>query len=548
MVRIRKVLAATAASALLATGAFAGAVGTHLVPTAAAQTTALERGGQIPEQAGLQVHKYLGLPGTDRGDGTAIEGGLGGDYEPIAGITFTAFPVTGIDLSELSGWQAADDLDINTLFTGEGNNSLSTVDPDQVGTGGTAITGPDGVADFGNLPTGLYLIVEEENPTAGNLAVAPAAPFLVTLPMTDPNERTQWLDVVHVYPKNQAAEAPVKTITDPVAEEAGVDVTGSSTGELIGYTIEGTVPQITPETGLNGFMITDRLPVGVGEPTDITVTLGTDTLTAVTDYDSYVYQLGDGAWVVRIELTEATLANLGAEDTPISLNFQARVEDASSGSLDNRAWILPSDPNLDGSLTWDPANPGDGPLPGTASNVVASKYGEVNITKVGRGEDGTENVLLPRAVFELRRCTAAGTLVENSAPIRVAGETEVTTDAEGTASISQIHLGNVVPQDGGISAYEDIWAGVGTQFCLLETQAPDGYELLPEPVTFELTADETTAGLVAADIEIENVEANAGFQLPLTGGMGIWLILGTGGLLLIAAAIYYAVIRQRGEA
>lgn len=544
MVRIRKVLAAAAASALLATGAFAGAVGTHLVPTAAAQTTPVGNLGQIPAQAGLQVHKYLGLPGTDRGDGTAIEGGLGGDYEPIAGITFTAFPVTGIDLSELSGWQAADDLDINTLFTGEGNNSLSTVDPDQVGTGGTAITGPDGVADFGNLPTGLYLIVEEENPTAGNLAVAPAAPFLVTLPMTDPNERTQWLDVVHVYPKNQAAEAPVKTITDPVAEEAGVDVTGSSTGELIGYTIEGTVPQITPETGLNGFMITDRLPVGVGEPTDITVTLGTDTLTAVTDYDSYVYQLEDGAWVVRIELTEATLANLGAEDTPISLSFQATVLDASSGSLDNQAWILPSDPGLGGSTTWDPAAPGDGPSPGSPSNVVESKYGEVNITKRGRDAD----VLLEDAIFELRRCTEAGTLVENSAPIRVAGETAVTTVTGGTASISQIHLGNVVNGTDNTPVYQDIWAGVGTQFCLLETQAPDGYELLPEPVTFELTADETTAELVAADIEIENVEANAGFQLPLTGGMGIWLILGTGGLLLIAAAIYYAVIRQRGEA
>lgn len=548
MVRIRKVLAATAASALLATGAFAGAAGTHLVPTAAAQTTALERGGQIPETAGLQVHKYLGLPGGVPGNGAEIEGGPVGDYQPVSGITFTAFPVNGFPLDTLANWQDADDLDINTLFTPPGSNSLRTVDSTRVGTSSTAITNDEGLADFGTLGTGLYLIVEEDNPTAGDQAVAPAAPFLVTLPMTDPNDPDRWLDTVHVYPKNQAAEAPVKTITDPVTEETGVDVTGSSTGEWIEYTINGTVPQLTPDTGLNGFVITDRLPVGVGEPGEITVTLGEETLTEDTDYVSYVYQLGDDAWVVRIELTGETLADLGGAATSISLNFQAQVGDASSGSLDNQAWILPSDPNLDGSLTWDPANPGDGPLPGTASNVVASKYGEVNITKVGRGEDGTENVLLPRAVFELRRCTAAGTLVENSAPIRVAGETEVTTDAEGTASISQIHLGNVVPQDGGISAYEDIWAGIGTQFCLLETQAPEGYELLPEPVTFELTADETTTELEEAEVEIENVKANAGFQLPLTGGMGIWLILGTGGLLLIAAAIYYAVTRQRGEA
>lgn len=546
MVRIRKVLAATAASALLATGAFAGAVGTHLVPTAAAQTTALERGGQIPETAGLQVHKYLGLPGGVPGNGAEIEGGPVGDYQPVSGITFTAFPVNGFPLDTLANWQDADDLDINTLFTPPGSNSLRTVDSTRVGTSSTAITNDEGLADFRNLPTGLYLIVEEDNPTAGDRAVAPAAPFLVTLPMTDPNNPDRWLDTVHVYPKNQAAEAPVKTITDPVTEETGVDVdvTGSSTGELIGYTINGTVPQLTPDTGLNGFVITDRLPVGVGEPEEITVTLGEETLTEDTDYVSYVYQLGDDAWVVRIELTGETLADLGGAATSISLNFQAQVGDASSGSLDNQAWILPSDPNLDGSLTWDPANPGDGPLPGTASNVVASKYGEVKITKRGRDAD----VLLEDAIFELRRCTEDGTLVENSAPIRVAGETAVTTVTGGTASISQIHLGNVVNGTDNTPVYQDIWAGVGTQFCLLETQAPDGYELLPEPVTFELTADETTAGLVAADIEIENVEANAGFQLPLTGGMGIWLILGTGGLLLIAAAIYYAVIRQRGEA
>ena len=47
---------------------------------------------------------------------------------------------------------------------------------------------------------------------------------------------------------------------------------------------------------------------------------------------------------------------------------------------------------------------------------------------------------------------------------------------------------------------------------------------------------------------IENVENNAGFSLPLTGGMGIWLILGGGILLLLIAAAYYLVTRKRDNA
>lgn len=71
----------------------------------------------------------------------------------------------------------------------------------------------------------------------------------------------------------------------------------------------------------------------------------------------------------------------------------------------------------------------------------------------------------------------------------------------------------------------------------METDAPEGYQVQPKPIPVTLTATADTAELVTADSAVTNVKTNAGFTLPLTGGVGLWLIIGAGVLALIASLV-----------
>lgn len=540
----RKSLSAVAVASLLAAGTFfgAGAVngGATFLSSATAQTAAIDG---IPETASLQINKRLGLPlpGTTRDDGTEITDAVPGD--PAGGIKFSIFPVTGIDLTTLKGWRDADDLDINAFFTGGGPNSYSSLTTEGLGDEQTKTTDANGVALFSGIKTGLYLVVEEANPTTNGQAVAPAAPFLVTVPMTDPRERTAWLDTVHVYPKNQAVAAPRKTITDPFPTGDGVDLTGSSRGEFIGYEIAADVPALGGDNALNGFSVTDKLPAELGglNLESVVVTLDGEEL-AENSYSIRNWSVGagdDAQEVLLVELTDTGLAQLGAGGGEIVVSFNAPLEKTPQANLINQAWVSPT--ALGVAEGWDPE--AEGASPGTPSNATRSIYGQINIQKTGQGDDSDG---LADAVFELHRCVD-GDLAESSLPIQVGGTTRWTTGEDGSASISGIHLANVTEQD-DLTSYVDLWERNGEQFCLVETQAPDGYALLPEPVGVNLVYDADNLKLVSVVQPIENVKNNAGFSLPLTGGMGIWLILGGGILLLLIAAAYYLVTRKRDNA
>lgn len=485
----------------------------------------------IPATGNLHIHKRLGLPESETPhDGTEV-GTPPGDAVP--GVGYTVYRVLdaegeALDLTTQAGWAAAQGVKLEDVYT-----NGAPVD-ERLGGGKPGTTGEGGTATFEGLPAGLYLVVEEDNPTdAEGNALAPAAPFLVTVPMTNP-DGNGWLSTVHVYPKNQAVDGPVKTVTDP-------DVTqpGASVGEQIGFQIDTTIPEITPGNTFNGFLVTDKLPAGLATP-EVTVTLGGASLTAVTDYTLTTYQV-EGQLVVRVQLTGDTLSNLHTRSGEVlQVNLVSTVESVPAGGvLENTAWVLPNNPGAfpEG---WDPTDPGEGPNPGNVSNTTRSVYGAITINKTAM--DGTP---LNGAIFELHRCT--DNTVNTKAPIEVADATEFTTATAGANAgqvvISGIHLANL--QTGQDSATnEDVWAGVGENFCLVETQAPDGYSLLPQPFPVTLTAEGDETALVAATANIQNVKTNAGFALPLTGGRGIWALIGGGVLLLLLAAAYYMKTRR----
>ncbi|SJM57568.1 Fimbrial subunit type 2 precursor [Corynebacterium glutamicum] len=543
MLNTKVALSALTATSILSASALIGAA-PAMAQEPTAQTQSAADIAQMPATGDLTVHKYLSDNASNlANNGTDQTAKLGGEFTPANGVKYTVFKINGIDLNTLAGWQAASALKFEDFFTGQA--TIENVDLSKVSQRETVGT-TNGVAEFKNLDAALYLVVEESNPvTTDGKVVAPSAPFITAVPLTEPNNRTSWLDTVHVFPKSQAASAPVKTITDPEATGEGENLTGSALNELIGFQITSAVPSLPADQDFNGYVISDKLPAEVGVPENIKVTLNGTELTAGTDYDLYNYTVADGGTVLRVEFTGALDQLKGNAGNDVVFSFDAPVELVpEDGSIDNQAWILPSNPNLGGSTTWDPENPtpGEPQLPGQPSNTTKALYGSLKINKLDQNK---APITASPATFQLFRCDTEGAVLDSANPIKVAGNTNFVTGTDGIVTIPGIHLGNIVSENGIDDQFQTIWND-GANFCLVETVAPEGYTLLPKPfVIGELKAGLDTIQLVSVEKDIENVQANAGFNLPLTGGMGIWAILGTGGLLLIAAAIYYSVTRKR---
>lgn len=167
----------------------------------------------------ITIHKYE-LNGTagNPAPGTALEDSqLPEGATPLAEVTFTAYQVVNADTlkayydgtanAETDAKIAAAIANPSSLCTeANGTYTVKDINDTTVSATGTDTTEADGLAEFTDLPLGLYLIIETEAP---DKVVTAQAPFLVSLPMTVDNE---WLYDIHVYPKNSTSEGNVSLV------------------------------------------------------------------------------------------------------------------------------------------------------------------------------------------------------------------------------------------------------------------------------------------------------------------------------------------------
>ena len=115
-------------------------------------------------------------------------------------------------------------------------------------------------------------------------------------------------------------------------------------------------------------------------------------------------------------------------------------------------------------------------------------------------------------------------------------KTSEATATDGLVKISDLQLTNFING-------KDVAADEQHPYCLVEKQAPKGYQLLPQPIKFSLTKAGTVADLTAAAegdgslVKITNYK-NPG--LPLTGAQGI-LLVSVLGLILVSAGVVLTV-------
>lgn len=175
------------------------------------------------QKGSITIHKFEYNPssGAPSQQGTGAEGEAAPPgAKPLGGVTFEIYKVQNEEwLKAYYGGQAAatgqdfSNIDASNYYSTNPTTGAITVNGSKIDTVTTATSGTDiGVAKKDGLALGLYLVVETSAP---DKVTSPAAPFLVSVPMTriadttTTNKLTDWIYDVHVYPKNSTTYGQV---------------------------------------------------------------------------------------------------------------------------------------------------------------------------------------------------------------------------------------------------------------------------------------------------------------------------------------------------
>ena len=422
--------------------------------------------------------------------------------EALPGAGFTLYKVTNADIRTNDGLVAAAKLTPDSAKTGEA-------------VGVEQLTDTDGAAKWSELPVGVYL-ARETKPVDG---YQKALDFLVFVPMTAANKEqggTSWQYDVVAYPKNYNQNEPTKTVKD----------SGTNVGEKVSFDIKAT-PRPMPADKRTLFRIVDELDSSLTvTEDDITVT-GLDKL----DKDDYTVTVSKKTaesprQTVTVEVSgdKAQKIENGKEVTvTINATVASKPE---GGRLKNQANVFENNP-----VTLEEEK-------GKPTNETETLYGGVKFKKVderGNGLDGAKF-----EVYGAKKGEGCEDAVQDGeARQEVGGKTvfEPVADDEnkGTVTIDGLHVNDFA--DNAADPKNKY-----VKYCLLETQAPKGFELLSTPVEFELTSEQAgkLLPLKVGDTEgqIVNIKDTT-TRLPNTGGIGV-LIFVLAGLAVIGAGVFAA--------
>lgn len=306
--------------------------------------------------------------------------------------------------------------------------------------------------------------------------------------------------IVSLTSTTPKAEVKVKA-TYPTVEKK-VDKPTADIGQELTFTLTSKVPDTTGYSKYT-FKITDTLSKGltfISKPEEVTVTIGSDPI------QEHVTKKING------QVLEVSFDMLQLQDKvgqKIKITYKAKLnKDAVITDKAN-----PNEVTLEYSN--DPKNPESTDTTKDIEKVFTAK---VIVNKV----DGKDQKALEGAKFKLKNDQGKYYKVDESTK-------EVTWVGKEEATEVETKIG----ADGKATAsFEGLAAGT---YYLVETKAPEGYNLLTEEKAVEIKVtkeNETVTAIIDGRATVEN---NSGVELPGVGGMGttLFTILG-GGVILIA--------------
>ncbi|WP_122820797.1 SpaH/EbpB family LPXTG-anchored major pilin [Varibaculum vaginae] len=482
----------------------------------------------MPDKASLTVHKFMGATTDVKNDGTelnAAEMNKLTTQKELAGIKFNLYKVEGVDINTNAGLKLATKLakiklDSTVVTTGikDGSDTYKLVPAKNA----SAVTDTGGTAKFENQDRGLYVVVEDvagSDPDAIKAdgkkvekdQITPIAPFALTLPMTSPDGKT-WNDNVHVYPKNQVDELK-KEVSDKnvkVGEEFSYTLSATSTPT------DSNKDKKLDKDDLGGvYEFYDELPANVSY-VGTTATIAGANQTENTDFKVTT----DGN-KITVSFQDPALNKI-AKGVEVKVKITVKLNSVpGSGLTENEGKLYPN--------KWK-KDKGDG-IP---SNKVITKHGDIVIKKINGS-----NEVLEGAIFTVHLNTAAKKDCSTYGDVIATSEA---TNAQGLTKLEHLQLSNW---------YNGAAVGDDDQqpYCLLETQAPEGYQILPKAIPFKLTkegsvTDLTQAANEAAAGHFTTVTNYKNPGLPLTGAQGI-LLVSVLGLILVSIGVTLAVKRRQ---
>ena len=524
---------------------FAAIVGLSMgvsAPVAIAQDSAINQAaGDSPlvnkdAKGSLTIHKFGNPTAEGQPSGTAadVEDVKANGGEILEGVGFTVYKInktadgaTDIDVTTNEGLLAASKLKAGDFATGT-QATQALIDSGvltQVATGTTNEKGEWVVSE--NLDLGAYLVVE----TGPKEGYDPAVPFIAFVPMTsngkvgDETQGTTWNYDVHAFPKNYKDEEPTKTVKDK-DQNAG--------DENLVYTVTGTARQLKPEVKRTQFKVTDQIDPKL-EITKVEVKI-TDkdgaekkTLSEADDRDGTFFAGNEVNVDLKPEVAETLVAG---DKVVVTITTKLKPEFKEATDIaPNTGFVFQNNPGGEESDT-----PKETP-------EVKTYWGGLQFKKVDgdrNGLEGAEFQIVRQAAGE--KCSDIDTTKKDSwTPVNGQQDGQVKTTfvsgQDGIVKITGLHVND----------FEDnaeVVEGEQSHYCLIETKAPKGKELLPEALEFKLVATETSPERVYKLVSVQ-VGANEGEvvnsddttpNLPMTGGAGVGILAAIGAAIVAAGA------------
>ena len=429
--------------------------------------------------------------------------------------------------------------------------------------GGVAMTETDvtGHTFASDMEQGLYLVVETRVPEN---VTSTCNPFLISLPMTTV-DGSEWNYDVTVYPKNQTGnpdlEKTVRESKNSTGKNNGslTDITdgfehtaSASIGDTVDYQIISTLPTITSKaSSLSEYTYVDTMSKGVRyNKNDVVIEFfkgaGCTEKIAAWDETSGKFSVtyDDAANTMTIRMTDTGLAEIneaaivyadsvkrGYSDCTMRLTYAATLTaDAKMGDTDN--------PN-EVELTWKRTNT---TYYDTLEDCCHVYVYAIDLIKQFSDNNGT----FGKVKFIAYNDTD-GHYIKANIEGEVYNVTGFTSNkSEATMLIPNLK-GHIV-----LRGIED------DTYTLTEVATDKGYVLLRDPVKVVVTTKEDgicercgaallTASATVNGEPVSMTDANAvvplriinnpGFDLPKTGGYGVWMYT-VGGVLLLGAVAF----------
>ena len=441
-------------------------------------------------------------------------------------------------------------------------NALETA----VKNGGVAMTETDatGHTSASGLEQGLYLVVETRVP---EMVTSTCNPFFVSLPMTT-IDGSEWTYDIAIYPKNQTGNPTLSktvrenknstgkhngSLTD--IKDGYAHTATASVGDVVDYQIISNLPTITSKaSSLSEYTYVDTLSKGICYHKDDVVIeffrdAGcTDKITTWgEDSGKFTVVYEDTANTMTIKMTETGLAEInesesvytdsvkrGYSDCTMRITYAATLTaDARMGDTDNPNKVV---------LTWKRTNTTYFDTLEDCCHVYT--YGIDVLKQFSDGKGSVQNVK-----FNLHNDTDDCYIIAEQKDGVYYTKGFAAKKADATTFIPN-SSGHII-----VKGLED------DSYSLTETATDKGYVLLKEAVKIVITTKENgtcekcgtkllTASATVNGKDVTMTDGNAivpltvvnnpGFDLPKTGGRGVWMYT-VGGVLLLSAAAFIVV-------